>query len=148
MKTLTLTRTERNADGTFGRLTAPDLSLYTCEDDWLDNAPGISCIPDGKYWLKRTIFLKHNLPTFEVTDVPGRSRILIHSGNTEEDVEGCILVGLVRGEIMVDRDEDTGASKVVKQAVLRSKEAHARFMEYLEDDNEAMLLIQWAPGLP
>lgn len=148
MKTLTLLRTERNVDGVFGRLTGPDLSLFTCEDDWENNARGVSCIPPGKYWLKRTVFVKHNLPTFEVTDVPGRTRILIHAGNTEEDVEGCILVGLVRGEIMVQRDEDTGAANVVKQAVLRSKEAHARFMEYMADDNEAMLVVEWAPGLP
>ena len=91
---LHLVRTDLTPDGTFGRLLVPDHSvLCTCEDDWQANTPGDSCIPAGRYVLERTIYHKHGFPTFEVTGVPGRSRILIHPGNTEEDTAGCILVG-------------------------------------------------------
>ena len=34
---------------------------------------------------------------FELMDVPGRGKILIHVGNKESDTTGCILVGLNSG---------------------------------------------------
>ena len=36
---------------------------------------------------------KGGYETFEVTNVPGRSRILFHVGNTAKDVQGCIALG-------------------------------------------------------
>ena len=36
--------------------------------------------------------------TFRVQNVPGRSGILFHVGNTAEDTEGCILLGLKLGQ--------------------------------------------------
>lgn len=64
----------------------------TLENPWLNNVPSFSCIPTGDYICK-----KYNSESYsdvwEVTDVQGRTYILIHAGNTEEDTEGCILVG-------------------------------------------------------
>jgi hypothetical protein len=148
MKTLTLTRTHTDADGVFGELHAEAFALFTAEDDWRNNAAHVSCIPEGKYWLRRRFSAKHNCDVFEVADVPGRSDIEIHWGNTEENVEGCILVGLHPGRFTVEKDEDTGEPHKVKEGVADSREAFRRLMDYLQDDNEAMLLIQWAPGLP
>ena len=147
---LILTRDEQTADGVFGWLTfaGSDLKLRTMEDDWLDNAPGKSCIPAGSYTLRRTIFHKHNVETFEVAGVPGRSRILIHVANTEEDVEGCIGVGTREGRLWVARDEDTGAEHVLKRAVVESGKAFQLFMHDMEGADEATLTIVWAPGLP
>lgn len=138
---LTLTRTERNEDGTFGKLYTPGISLYTMEDDWIDNKPIISCIPAGIYILRRTIYHKHNIETFEVTGVPGRSRILIHPANTEEDVEGCIGVGMRMGTLL-RKDEDTGQMHL-KTAVVASQEAFRRFMLVMLDVDEAKLLVRW-----
>lgn len=146
---LQLLRTERLADGVFGELIGVDVSLrlVTMEDDWRDNAPRLSCIPAGLYLLKRTIYHKHGYETFEVTGVKGRSRILIHPANTEEDVEGCIGVGMRRGFLHVAKDEDTGATNVTKHAVVGSKHAFGLFMEALADVDEADLEVLWLAGL-
>lgn len=142
---LYLRRTMRTADGVFGRLTGSDLSLATCEDDWEHNRPSISCIPDGTYALRRTMYYKHGYETFEVAGVPGRSRILIHPGNTEEDTAGCILVGLRVGRLWVAKDEDTSAQHVLKQAVVSSRLAFDRLMTAWQDVDEGVLTIEWAP---
>jgi hypothetical protein len=132
-------------DGTFGKLYLPGSDpLYTCEDDWRDNAKGKSCIPAGTYVLKRTIHHKHGIPTFEVTGVPNRSRILIHSGNTEEDVEGCILVGLSRGRKLVKDEDHPERPLVKKEAVLESRLAFRRFMVQMAAVDEATLTIEWS----
>lgn len=146
---LTLLRTENTTDGVFGRLNLPGMqSLFTCEDDWRNNQKGQSCIPAGLYLLKRTVYHKHGYEAFWVSNVPGRDRILIHPGNTEEDVEGCILVGLRQGKLWVP-DEDTPTHRMTeKRAVVASREAFRRLMNKMAGVDEAELLIEWAPGLP
>lgn len=145
---LRLTRTDQNADGVFGAMMLPGGTvLQTCEDDWKDNAKGQSCIPAGQYVLRRTIFHKHGYETFEVAGVPGRERILVHIGNTEEDLEGCIAVGMRRGSLWIAKDEDTGEAHL-KGAVVASREAFGLFMAALTHTDEAVLVVEWAPGLP
>lgn len=116
------------------------------EDDWKSNQPNESCIPAGTYLLVRTVYHKHGYETFEVTGVQGRQRILIHPANTEEDVQGCIGLGMRRGMLMV-RDEDTpGHPLVNKRAVVASREAFQRFMAEMRAVDEAQLTIEW--GVP
>jgi len=67
----------------------PDLNA----DGIQGNEQGQSCIPAGDYVCKRTWYYKGGYETFEVTNVPGRSRILFHVGNTAKDVQGCIALG-------------------------------------------------------
>lgn len=144
---IALTRDTRNADGTFGMLSVGGLKLHTCEDDWLENVRGKSCIPAGNYKLVRGHFPKHG-ETFEVTGVPGRSSILIHAGNTEEDTEGCILLGLRRDYLEV-RDEDNPAHPMVrKMAVVESRIAFAKFMAAMTGVDAASIEVIWAAGLP
>jgi hypothetical protein len=83
---------------TLGVLKAGRCLLYTLEDSWRDNRKGVSCIPAGTYkciphgWEPESpVKMKQ---TWEITDVPGRSAILIHAGNRDTDTEGCVLVGL------------------------------------------------------
>lgn len=156
---LTLLRKERVPDGVFGEMLVveeieardraypPDLVLHTVEDDWRDNLPRESCIPAGVYTLHRTLYLKHGYETFEVMGVKGRSRILIHPANTEEDLEGCIGVGLRRGRVRVVRDEDTGEVNRIKEAVVSSQAAFHTFMARMSDVDEATLEILWLGGL-
>lgn len=92
--TLTLLRVAYRNDGTPGVLllngdTPFALSL---ERPWLDNTVGKSCIPVGTYTCRRVQSPKFG-NTFEVTSVPGRSAILFHKGNVDDDSHGCILVG-------------------------------------------------------
>ena len=123
-------------------------ALRTQEDDWLDNQRGISCIPDGKYKLVRTIYHKHGYETFEVTNVPGRSRILIHPGNTEEDSDGCILVGMRTGYLWVPDEDKPDHPLTRKRAVVESRAAFSLFMREMMGVDEDYLTIQWGPGLP
>lgn len=146
----------RNTDSEFGvfgylRLSSDDgkavADLCTGEDDWLNNKPTVSCIPHGRYLCRRTVFFKHNLPTFEITGVPGRSRILFHAGNTEEDVEGCVLLGKDFGAIPVKDEDDPAHPTRLKWAVIRSKEAHAEFMKALAGVDAFWVTVDWAaPG--
>ncbi len=90
---VTLTRHSYHPAATLGMLRAGDLSLHTIERPWRRNERRVSCIPEGTYPLR-----PYNSPKFQncfqVCDVPGRDYILIHAGNTADDVEGCIAVGL------------------------------------------------------
>lgn len=89
-----LTRQTSMPEGTFGQISDQngEIICYTCELAWHDNEPQKSCIPIGTYNV-----IPHNSPshpgTWEIVDVPERSAILIHNGNTENDSLGCILVG-------------------------------------------------------
>lgn len=148
MLDLILMRDAQTPDGTFGTLALPGYALFTLEEDWRDNAKGRSCIPAGTYTLVRTIYYKHGYETFEVTGVPGRSRILIHPGNTEEDTEGCVLVGLRIGQVQVPDEDAPGKPLTMKRAVVASREAFRRLMETLADVDEATLTVRWAAGLP
>jgi hypothetical protein len=69
----------------------------TLERPWLKNQEGLSCITAGVYECvrgqHRLASMDHDFETFEITGVPGRSKILFHKGNVPEDSHGCVLVG-------------------------------------------------------
>ncbi len=80
--------------GTHGRLTTEEGNTicFTIERPWLDNKHDVSCIPVGEYAC-----IPHDSPQhpdcWEITGVPDRSAILIHTGNSMADTEGCVIVG-------------------------------------------------------
>ena len=86
--------------GVFGRLTFNGFQCYTVEKPWKDNLPRVSCIPEDTYTANL-----YESPTkgrgivWQLNDVPDRSYIQIHRGNTEDDVVGCIAVGKGLGYI-------------------------------------------------
>ena len=67
-------------------------SCFTLELTWLNNKNYVSCIPKGKYFVKPYSSDKYP-EVFQVTNVKGRDKILIHWGNYHFDILGCILVG-------------------------------------------------------
>ncbi len=80
--------------GTHGELKDEEGKTLCCtiERPWLNNQHDISCIPAGEYAC-----IPHDSPThpkcWEVSGVPDRTAILIHTGNTEADSAGCIIIG-------------------------------------------------------
>ena len=134
MKTLRLVRVTEYNNATLGVLCIDDSpEVLTLEDAWRDNETKISCIPVGRYRIKL-----HRSPRFGVTykiiDVPERSDILFHPGNTNKDTHGCILLGLQYGRLDAN------------SAVLASKSAFQKFMQLMGDVPEAELLVIDAYG--
>lgn len=79
--------------GVFGVLSIDGLPMcVTLEETWLDNLPRESCIPEGVYDVEAYSGTKYK-NVWLVKNVPNRSAILIHWGNTERNTAGCILVG-------------------------------------------------------
>jgi hypothetical protein len=63
-----------------------------------NNEKNKSRIPAGDYVCRRvrdrvTVGGMHIAETFEVCDVPGRTGVLFHIGNSMKDTQGCILPG-------------------------------------------------------
>jgi len=79
---------------TFGVLLREDGIPFALalERPWLDNQRSVSCIPAGTYRAIRHVSPRFG-ETFWIQDVPGRSEILFHKGNIDDDSHGCILVG-------------------------------------------------------
>jgi hypothetical protein len=62
----------------------------TIELPWLSNARNISCIPEGRYELKKR-YTKLRGDHLIVCGVPGRGGILIHPANHAlKQLQGCI----------------------------------------------------------
>ena len=78
-------------EGTNGDLYIDGVFIcHTIELPWLDNEPRRSCIPEGKYKLR-----KRCSPKFEghllVSGVKNRSMILFHpANNAKKELRGCI----------------------------------------------------------
>lgn len=78
---------------------APQLLCDTIEPEWRDlhhgeeKVMGRTAIPEGEYRvvLAYSPHFKRQMPT--VCDVPNFKGVLIHTGNSSADTEGCILVG-------------------------------------------------------
>tara|TARA_Y100000310_G_scaffold219808_1_gene221230 strand:+ start:2410 stop:2853 length:444 start_codon:yes stop_codon:yes gene_type:complete len=130
-----LTRFAYTPDGVFGRWGR----FQTVEEEWRDNAPRISCIPTGIYRCVRSMFHRGGYATYEITNVPGRSLIKVHRANTEEDLLGCIGLGLSLGVLRV-KDEDSG-QMAHKLAALASRKAHDAWMASLAGVNEFQLHV-------
>lgn len=81
------------------------------------NKQGDSCIPEGTYKFAK-MFSQHLGWVYRLQNVPDRSLIDIHTGNTVLDIRGCILVGLKQGTLNVKGR--------IYPAVLESRDALAK----------------------
>lgn len=137
---------------TLGRVMIDETELYTLEEPWIENpfGPGgqrrgdgqESCVPEGEYVLtphNGTLFknvYRLSNPELGVFDFPnqitdakwGRASVLIHSGNTTDDILGCILVGMESGMM-------NG-----KPAVLRSREALNKLRALLNNESHTLTI--------
>ena len=139
---VTLDRMLPSEHGVFGACVVDGgFALFSLEEEWRDNQRSISCIPAGTYDLEPTTWHKHGIRTYEIANVPDRDRILIHPGNTEEDTEGCVIVGMKLGWLRVDVDEETFSS-VRKMAVLQSRVAFQKFMQEM-GGRRGRIIVKW-----
>jgi hypothetical protein len=117
----TLKREFRDHAVTTGELTFKEgeEELYVCctlEPTWADNKRNISCIPAGEYNVIK--YSSEKYPgVYEVQDVPGRSKILIHAGNFYTNTRGCILVGQDIIDINKDGVMDVTSSKATLRMI-------------------------------
>jgi len=105
---LLLSRARSTDQGTPGMLSRPDGSrlAWTMELPWKENARQVSSIPAGEYVCRARVS-PHFGKVYEVTGVPGRSNVLIHTGNFggdrakgyRSDVLGCVVLGLHHGAL-------------------------------------------------
>lgn len=110
MNTLVLTRFARTPFGVFGRYRLPGGNQqYTLEPETLH-------IPADVYQCKPRFYIGGDYAASMVQDVPGRTNILFHKGNTIDDTTGCILVGEGLGFVYE------------KWAITNSTDAFALFM--------------------
>lgn len=149
MKDMTLVRVADTGLATFGCL-LKDAGGYpfalTLERPWRANRPSIgdlpgSCIPPGEYRCMRCRaspdYNFRDSPrfgdTFQVFNVPGRSQILFHKGNLEDDTRGCILVG------------ESFNYVAGRPGITASAQGFAEFLAYLAGESEFRLRIVAPP---
>lgn len=65
----------------------------TVEPPWANNMPSVSCIPEGTYPVSTRWFNRGGYETWQVSDVPGRTHIMIHKAVVPGHLRGCIGVG-------------------------------------------------------
>lgn len=102
---LVLKRLHKTENSTVGELTVDGLfQCYTLEDIEREvKVKSETAIPKGTYKviINRSNRFKRLLPL--LIDVPGFEGIRIHSGNSNHDTEGCILVGETRSKDFIGK---------------------------------------------
>lgn len=137
VRTFYLKRVNCIEDGVFGVLLDGDIPFaVTIERPWWENKKNKSCIPAGYYLCKRIKSNKATLKkgafkgeTFRVTEVPHRTKINFHIGNTKKDITGCIGVAEKYGELKN------------KIAILGSEIGFRKFMQRVKGIDEFYLSI-------
>lgn len=129
MMVLELIRVGSSPRGTFGVLRHGDVPfVLTLERPWIDNQQNVSCIPHGRYRCRKIRSPRFG-NTYEICDVPNRSHVLFHAGNTIEDTQGCVLVG----------EEFSGTWE--KPMLVSSQRGFGELMKYLNGEVEFDLVI-------
>lgn len=108
---LTLSRTYY-PNGTNGKLSFADNFICdTIELPWQDNAVSRSCIPEGRYRVRKRFSKRFN-SHLEIIDVPRRKYILFHPANVASyELRGCIAP--------VDKITGPGSGLLSRQAFYR-----------------------------
>ena len=129
MLSLRLARKWFTEKSTIGILYVNDkFFCYTLEDVVRpsgEKIKGQTAIPWGTYKISLTYSKKFDKILPLLADVPNFTGVRIHSGNTDKDTEGCILVGSTHSNDFV------GSSRVVM----------TKLMNLLADETDVMLEI-------
>lgn len=138
---ITVERFEFGSNDTLGKLSIDGKFIcYTIEDEKREvKVKGETCIPNGTYKVSKRHSPKFS-PKFGhdmlwIKDVPGFEFILIHTGNTEKDTEGCLIVGMRIGSLDGKRavlDSKTAYNKIyplISGAIDRGEEVTISYMD-------------------
>lgn len=153
------------AEATIGWLRAGALKLATLEEPWHPDPDGpggqalqgslpASCVPDGTYTLEPHsggkqhdvwALVNHELGVYHwPSEIPtgknfGRSAVLIHVGNSVDDIEGCIAIGLRHG-VELNRRWVYESAKALDQLrlVLGTHETHQLIIRPTAGTGEAL----------
>ena len=124
---ISLNRLLSTAEFTLGEFLFSGNRYYSCEDAIRKvKIPKLTCIPEGSYQviIDYSYRFKKNMPL--LLKVPEFTGIRIHSGNTADDTEGCILIG----------------RRMLSNGVADSKDAYNEFFPLLRKRlNEGMVQI-------
>jgi len=99
-----LHRISHGKDSTLGIITCGDLVCFTCEDEYREEkVEGETRIPSGTYDIalrnaggmneKYLVRYGFHRGMLHLQNVPKFEWVYIHTGNSEDDTRGCILVG-------------------------------------------------------
>ncbi|WP_052444839.1 DUF5675 family protein [Flammeovirga sp. OC4] len=77
-----------------------------------DNQRNVSRIPSGHYQCVPRYSRKYG-HHYHITGVPNRSLILIHTGNFNRDIRGCVIVGSKHYDIDQDGYKDVTSSRLI-----------------------------------
>lgn len=106
---LLLRRNTFNTDSTLGELYIDGkLFCFTLEDVVRPDGfkvYGKTAIRAGEYPIEMTFSPKYQKIMPLICNVPGFDGVRIHSGNTDADTEGCVLVGYVKGTNTISRSK-------------------------------------------
>lgn len=143
-QTITLRRKVVAAGFTLGVLTMGTVSLHqynTVEDavrklgsctqtTCTGKIAGKTAIPAGRYEIRDTYSPRFKKHVLELIGVPGFQGVRIHSGNTADDTEGCLILGLKGTEIGV---ADSRSAMAQFNADVRRALAKGRVFINIED---------------
>lgn len=118
-------RLEEADSGTIGILRIQkEIFCFTLEPPDLLNKQMMSSIPAQQYIAKRYQSSKYG-ETFIVTDVPGRTGILFHWGNTASNTAGCIILG--KGIALIEGRRGLSGSKDTWDRFMEALHGHEKF---------------------
>jgi len=104
--------------GSFELFDNNDKKVFSCKNlelPWLKNKSQKSCIPEGEYKVVNRQSAQYG-NHYHVLDVENRTFILIHPGNYNFDIKGCILLGEKLTDINGDSYKDvTNSVKTIKK---------------------------------
>lgn len=124
---ITVIRSPSFAGATIGKLYVDGaFKCHTLEDeireiadvpvqDW--KIKGATAIPAGCYQVTLEPSPRFGADTLSIKDVPGFSYIRMHAGNTSEDTDGCILLGLQAGPASLIGGTSRPAVSLIKDLV-------------------------------
>ena len=136
MKILTLDRTCQNAYGTYGTYIYDYSPVCQCfELPWRNNDPQVSCIPPDLYLVSPHVSPNHG-ECYHIENVPGRTNVLIHAGNIDDNTLGCQLPGLYNGWVWSKKDKRN------EWGVCGSRTAMERLEKILGRENDFWLCIK------